>query len=182
MPLVPATSCGFTDDPSSKNGVLVVPRDAVLSAGSKSVVYVETEPGHFEIRNVILGPVVNSGIVIADGIKEGEEVARKGNFLIDSQMQLVGNPSLIDPTIATSVAEVSKPLVKPIELGELPPIGPMTMAPSDNSDIDSSIPPIGAMKNPEPAPSTHGEDVLSIPPAGRMKLAEPLAPLPEGGP
>ncbi|MDA7976839.1 MAG: hypothetical protein MPJ27_11830, partial [Pirellulales bacterium] len=62
-----------------------------------------------------------------------------------------------------------------------PPIGPMTMAPSDNSDIDSSIPPIGAMKNPEPAPSTHGEDVLSIPPAGRMKLAEPLAPLPEGG-
>ena len=41
---------GFTDDPSSKNGVLVVPRDAVLSAGSKSVVYVETEPGHFEIR------------------------------------------------------------------------------------------------------------------------------------
>ena len=181
MPLVPATSFGFTDDPSSKNGVLVVPRDAVLSAGSKSVVYVETEPGHFEIRNVILGPVVNSGIVIADGIKEGEEVARKGNFLIDSQMQLVGNPSLIDPTIATSVAEVSKTLVKPIELGELPPIGPMTMAPSDNSDIDSSIPPIGAMKNPEPAPSTHGEDVLSIPPAGRMKLAEPLAPLPEGG-
>ena len=89
--------------------------------------------------------------------------------------------STLDPTIATSVAEVSKPLVKPIELGELPPIGPMTMAPSDNSDIDSSIPPIGAMKNPEPAPSTHGEDVLSIPPAGRMKLAEPLAPLPEGG-
>ena len=58
----------------------------------------------------------------------------------------------------------------------------MTMAPSDNSDIDSSIPPIEAMKNPKPVPSTHGEDVLSIPPAGRMQLAEPLAPLPEGGP
>ena len=62
--------------------------------------------GTLKFENVILGPVVNSGIVIADGIKEGEEVARKGNFLIDSQMQLVGNPSLIDPTIATSVAEV----------------------------------------------------------------------------
>ena len=39
-------------------------------------------------------------IVILDGLKAGESVATAGNFLIDSQMQLAGKPSLIDPTRA----------------------------------------------------------------------------------
>lgn len=34
------------------------------------------------------------------GVKPGEQVATAGNFLIDSQMQLAGKPSLIDPTRA----------------------------------------------------------------------------------
>ncbi len=182
MPLVPATSLGFTDDPSLNKGVLVVPRDAVLSAGSKSVVYVETEPGHFEIRNVVLGPVVENGIVIADGLEVGEAVARKGNFLIDSQMQLVGNPSLIDPSIATSVADASKTTVLPIELGDLPPIGPMSMVPSHNSEVDGSIPPIGTMKIAEPSSSSDQKDGASIPPMGEMKLADPPVAIPGGAP
>ncbi|MEC8300811.1 MAG: hypothetical protein VX035_03765, partial [Planctomycetota bacterium] len=33
-----------------------------------------------------------------EGIEPGEQVATSGNFLIDSQMQLAGKPSLIDPT------------------------------------------------------------------------------------
>jgi hypothetical protein len=36
--------------------------------------------------------------VIRSGVKQGEQVATRGNFLIDSQMQLAGNPSLIDPS------------------------------------------------------------------------------------
>ena len=154
MPLVPATTLGFTNDPSLNKGVLVVPRDSVLSAGNKSVVYVESKPGHFEIRNVVLGPVVEDGIVIVDGLKAGEEVARKGNFLIDSQMQLVGNPSLIDPSIATSVTDVSRTTVKPIELGDLPPIGPMSVPPSDVSTSDGSASPVGTMRLAEPSPSS----------------------------
>ena len=175
MPLVPATTFGFTDDPSLKKGVLVVPRDAVLSAGNKSVVYVESEPGHFEIRNVVLGPVVEDGIVIADGLQAGEEVARKGNFLIDSQMQLVGNPSLIDPTIATSVTDVSRTTVKPIDLGDLPPIGPMSVPPSDGSAPDDSGSPTQTMRLAEPSFSSGEENGPSIPPVGEMKLADPPA-------
>jgi hypothetical protein len=78
--------------------VLVVPRDAVLMAGNNSVLYVETEPGRFEIRRVVLGPGFGEQIVIRSGVTIGEQVATRGNFLIDSQMQLAGNPSLIDPT------------------------------------------------------------------------------------
>jgi len=95
--LVPASQFGFTAEASSDE-VLVVPRDAVLMAGNNSVLYVETDPGRFEIRRIVLGPSCGDQMVILEGVEVGEKVATRGNFLIDSQMQLVGNPSLIDPT------------------------------------------------------------------------------------
>lgn len=100
VPLVPAVTLGFTDMPESNEPLLVVPRGAVLKAGRHSVVYVETEPGRFELRQVVLGPSLGDEIVLLEGMEEGELVATRGNFLIDSQMQLAGNPSLIDPTRA----------------------------------------------------------------------------------
>ncbi len=95
--LVPASQFGFTAEASGAEA-LVVPRNAVLMAGNNSVLYVETKPGRFEIRRVVLGPSCGNQIVILEGVEAGEQVATRGNFLIDSQMQLVGNPSLIDPT------------------------------------------------------------------------------------
>lgn len=110
--LVPASQFGFTDDPEAGGFNLTVPRNAVLMAGNNSVIYVEVEPGRFEIRPVTLGPSSDDQIVVLDGVKEGERVATRGNFLIDSQMQLAGNPSLIDPTKATVAPEdVSSPEV-----------------------------------------------------------------------
>jgi Cu(I)/Ag(I) efflux system membrane fusion protein len=96
--LVPASEFGFSDQPTQQEGSLVVPRNAVLMAGAHSVVYVEKEPGRFEIRPVVLGLLRRDQAVNHKGVKEGEQVAVKGNFLLDSQMQLAGNPSLIDPT------------------------------------------------------------------------------------
>ena len=91
---------GVEDDLAASSNVLVVPRDAVLMAGDNSVIYVETDPGRFEIRRVVLGPSSGDRIVVLRGVRAGEQVATRGNFLIDSQMQLAGNPSLIDPTRA----------------------------------------------------------------------------------
>ncbi len=96
--LVPAEQFGFVRQPTEHGGSLVVPRNAVLMAGESSVLYVETEPGRFEVRKVLLGPCSNEQAVILEGVQEGEQVAVQGNFLLDSQMQLAGNPSLIDPT------------------------------------------------------------------------------------
>lgn len=100
MALVPTSRYGFSDVPLPQPTALVVPRSAVLMAGENSLVYVETEPGRFEIRPVRLGPVLRNQVVLIDGVEEGEMVATSGNFLIDSQMQLAGKPSLIDPTRA----------------------------------------------------------------------------------
>ena len=94
------------DSAQSTNTALVVPRSAVMSAAEQSIVYVETEAGRFEIRRVMTGPTVGQQIVIANGLTEGETVATSGNFLLDSQMQLAGNPSLIDPSRVSAQLEV----------------------------------------------------------------------------
>ncbi len=100
MELVPTSHYGYADAPVERPASLHVPRSALLMAGNHSVVYVEHEPGRFELRSVTIGPILRDQVVILDGLKEGEQVATAGNFLIDSQMQLAGKPSLIDPTRA----------------------------------------------------------------------------------
>lgn len=98
--LVPTSEFGFADKPLAARNVIVVPRSAVLMAGNNSVVYVETKPGRFEMRSVVLGNVSSERAVILEGVDAGEQVASNGNFLIDAAMQMKGYPSLIDPTKA----------------------------------------------------------------------------------
>jgi Cu(I)/Ag(I) efflux system membrane fusion protein len=112
MDLVPTSQYGFAGAPVPQPESMYVSRSAVLLAGGNSVVYVETKPGVFEIRPVKIGPILQDKIVILDGLKPGESVATAGNFLIDSQMQLAGKPSLIDPTRALAKGKERKgPLV-----------------------------------------------------------------------
>ncbi|MEX0866269.1 MAG: efflux RND transporter periplasmic adaptor subunit [Pirellulales bacterium] len=101
MKLVPTSRYGYSDTPVERPLAITVPRSAVLMAGDHAVVYVETEPGRFELRDIELGPILRDQVVVLSGVKPGEEVATAGNFLIDSQMQLEGKPSLLDPTKAT---------------------------------------------------------------------------------
>ena len=116
MDLVPTSQLGFASEPLPMQQVVTVPRDAVLLAGENSVIYVETEPGRFEIRRVTIGPMNRKKAVIVEGLSAGETVATGGNFLIDSQMQLAGNPSLMDPTKAPSYSP------GPLELPNTTPI------------------------------------------------------------
>jgi Cu(I)/Ag(I) efflux system membrane fusion protein len=76
-------------------------------AGDNSVAYVETKPGVFELRQVTVGAMTRDQAVIESGLEVGESVATDGNFLIDSQMQLAGNPSLMDPAKARGGADSS---------------------------------------------------------------------------
>jgi len=98
MDLVPTSRYGYSNEPVDRQPSTVIPRSALLMAGKNSVVYVETDPGRFEIRTVKLGPILKDKAVVLEGVKPGEMVATSGNFLIDSQMQLAGKPSLIDPS------------------------------------------------------------------------------------
>lgn len=114
--LVPSRSLGFADSKSDAQNHLIIPRDAVLMAGEHSVVYVETTSGRFELRPVVTGPTIDDEVVIHEGLQEHDLVATRGNFLIDSQMQLAGNPSLIDPNKARPSGEAEVEDVLPPEV------------------------------------------------------------------
>lgn len=74
-----------------KDGVLSVPESAVIDTGALKVVYVETEPGVFEGRKVVLGPRSGDRFPVLEGLSPGERVATAGAFLIDAESRL--NPA-----------------------------------------------------------------------------------------
>lgn len=65
--------------------VLTVPRTAVQRDGVESVVFVQTAPGRFERREIVLGRVTDDLAEVVSGLSEGDEVVTEGAFLIRSQ-------------------------------------------------------------------------------------------------
>jgi uncharacterized protein YbaR (Trm112 family) len=80
-----------------ETGVLAIPHSAVLFTGKRNLVYVEKEEGNYVPRDVVLGPKADEYYPVIKGLSVGEKVVTDGNFLIDSQMQLLGKPSLLFP-------------------------------------------------------------------------------------
>jgi Cu(I)/Ag(I) efflux system membrane fusion protein len=78
-------------------GPLAVPASAVLDSGTRRIVYVEKGRGTFELREVTLGPRGGEFFPVLKGLTEGERVVTRGGFLIDSQFQITGHPSLYYP-------------------------------------------------------------------------------------
>lgn len=78
---------------------LVIPASAPLVTGKRAVVYVAVpeRDGVFEGRDVVLGPRAGDYYVVQSGLSEGERVVTRGNFKIDSSLQLQGKPSMMNP-------------------------------------------------------------------------------------
>ncbi|MFO0909520.1 MAG: efflux RND transporter periplasmic adaptor subunit [Isosphaeraceae bacterium] len=74
--------------PAPRDAVLTVPESAVIDTGTRKIVYVETEPGIFEGREVVLGPRVGDVYPVLEGVHQGEAVAGSGAFLIDAETRL----------------------------------------------------------------------------------------------
>ena len=67
---------------------LVVPASAAFHSGTKNLIFVYGGEGSIEPREVELGPQVGDQLVVARGLKAGEEIVTSPNFLIDSEAQL----------------------------------------------------------------------------------------------
>lgn len=67
---------------------VVVPVAAVVDTGKRQVVWVETKPGLFQQREVVIGVRSEMGVQILAGLKKGEKIATTGSYLIDSEAQL----------------------------------------------------------------------------------------------
>lgn len=99
MALVPAESLGYSQV-TPDHAPLVVPASAVLATGKRAVVYVKktgTEANTFEGREVVLGSEADDSVIIVSGLAEGELVVTQGAFKIDSSLQILAKPSMMNP-------------------------------------------------------------------------------------
>lgn len=74
--------------------LLTVPVTAVLDSGVRKLVYVEKSKGQFVPVEIVTGPRTDDSYPVLSGLRQGDKVVTRGNFLLDSQSQIRGLPSL----------------------------------------------------------------------------------------
>ncbi|MEJ2635696.1 MAG: efflux RND transporter periplasmic adaptor subunit [Calditrichia bacterium] len=114
MPLVRAEDLGYAAaDESLGDAPLVISASAPLITGKRAVVYVAVpgKDGIYEGREVQLGPRTGDYYIVKSGLKEGDQVVVKGNFKIDSAIQIQAGPSMMNPP-ADSMAVAQQPAKK----------------------------------------------------------------------
>jgi len=67
---------------------VIIPDSAIMDTGIRQVVFVNTTEGHFEPRLIKVGIRSEGSAQILTGVTEGERVAVKANFLLDSESRL----------------------------------------------------------------------------------------------
>jgi membrane fusion protein, copper/silver efflux system len=73
---------------------LAIPVTAVLDSGVRKLVYVEKSKGRFIPVEIVTGSRTDDAYAVLSGLSEGDRVVTRGNFLLDSQFQIRGLPSL----------------------------------------------------------------------------------------
>ena len=98
-------------DDKGDSAPLVIPASAPLITGKRSIVYVavEGEEGVFEGREVTLGPKAKDYYVVLEGLMEGDQVVVNGNFKIDSAVQILARPGMMDMEDGHSAIEYQTP-------------------------------------------------------------------------
>jgi Cu(I)/Ag(I) efflux system membrane fusion protein len=98
-------------DDKGDSAPLVIPASAPLITGKRSVVYVAVEgkKGVFEGREVVLGPKAKDHYVVLEGLMEGDQVVVNGNFKIDSAVQILARPGMMDMKDGHSAIEYHRP-------------------------------------------------------------------------
>ena len=69
---------------------LLVPTEAVIRTGKRTLVMVADSSNHFRPVAVTLGQEIGDQTVITKGLEEGQDVVTSGQFLLDSEASLMG--------------------------------------------------------------------------------------------
>ena len=109
VPGKPAPKAHADHEPSK---ALAIRASGVLDTGRRKVTYRETKEGSFEVVELQLGARASAKdktgneigyYVVKSGLNEGDKVVIQGAFLLDSQRQIEGMPSLLFPQGAAPV-------------------------------------------------------------------------------
>jgi len=95
------SSAAAVADP--ENAPLLIPASAPLITGKRALVYVQLpdQPGVYVGREVVLGARQGGFYRVKSGLSAGELVVTRGNFKIDSAIQLQARPSMMNPYFET---------------------------------------------------------------------------------
>jgi len=154
--LVPGMFAKIDFTPMSRQEVLLVPTEAVIQTGKRSVVIVAQPDGSFAPVDVELGMEADGRSEIRKGLQAGQKVVVSGQFLLDSEASLrstttrMGDMPAVDAKTA-AVTHRGEGRVESIGKGEVTlshgPIpslqwGPMTMGfilPPDKTPKDLRV-------------------------------------------
>ncbi len=76
---------------------LVIAASAPRITGERAVVYLGEETGLYAGKELVLGPRAGDFYVVEEGLEEGQRVVTRGNFKIDSAVQILAGPSMMNP-------------------------------------------------------------------------------------
>jgi cobalt-zinc-cadmium efflux system membrane fusion protein len=74
----------------SARSVVIVPKAAVQTVGTQSVVYVATGSGRFVPRPVTVGDSTGNEIAVSSGLNPGDQVVTEGAFFLRAESQRLG--------------------------------------------------------------------------------------------
>jgi len=72
-----------------KDGVLIIPTEAIIHSGERQLVFTTRKVGKYQPRDVVTGLEGDGHVTeILSGLSEGDTVVTSGQFLLDSESQL----------------------------------------------------------------------------------------------
>jgi membrane fusion protein, copper/silver efflux system len=116
--LVPGMFATVNFTPQARKEVLLVPSEAVIQTGKRSVVVTALGDGRFASVDVELGLDSNGQTEIRKGLQAGQKVVVSGQFLVDSEANLKAAASRMDPmpaSVPPSGGAIKGPITKAAE-------------------------------------------------------------------
>lgn len=98
---------------------LLIPEEAVIRTGTRNVVILALEGGHFQPVQVELGQSANGQIAILSGLQAGQKVVASGQFLIDSEASLQGVLAQMNSGKPTSVIMTASTTPRYLGIGKV---------------------------------------------------------------
>lgn len=86
--VLPHRAYGEAEMQAGTQPVLSIPRTALIRDGIREVVYIQKNPGEFEMRAVRAGRSGDNRVEILSGLVAGDIVATRGNLMLDAEAQL----------------------------------------------------------------------------------------------
>ncbi len=105
---------------------LAIPLSAVLDTGRRQITYRATKDGNYELVELQVGSLATSTdeagratlyYPVLSGLNEGDSVVIRGGFLLDSQTQIEGRPSLLFPKGQTGSSGAGMSMSMPMPAG-----------------------------------------------------------------